>query len=383
MKNMLVSLISDQTIPNVQLIKEFDYQIDKYLFITTSSMEKKGVRNSIIRACKIDESKLLEQIEVDQFSFDDIENELDKIDFEGYDRIVVNLTGGTKVMTLAAFDYFKEVGAEIYYVTGHEDELIKVSPGRTKKKEKIRSSVNVSEYLESYGFTITQTEESGIDTSYSKTFFDLFTNNKLDKYSNLINLLRTKFRSKNSLKLSSIDGLEAFINEIDFPLKDRNKEKMNKYEVKYITGEWFEEYVANRVKEELNLTEEFIATGLQITKKNRRGENVPNEMDVVFVFKNKIYVIECKTSVFYDEEQADGTFKSKSIIGETLYKSDSLKQGLGLFTNTFLFILDSISDNNQKLKTHLERADLFNIKVVDKDAILNAERMIDLLNLNI
>jgi hypothetical protein len=40
MKTILVSLISDQTIPNLQFIKE--KQVDEYIFLTTKVMIKQG-----------------------------------------------------------------------------------------------------------------------------------------------------------------------------------------------------------------------------------------------------------------------------------------------------------------------------------------------------
>ncbi len=173
---LLVSLLSDQTIPNVQLINQFISQVDKYLFISTSLMEKKKVGTWIVKACGLSEDKLLGTIVVDQFSFDDIEGKLDSTSFENYGRIIVNLTGGTKVMTLASFDFFRDLGAEIYYLTGSDDTLIKLSPGRKKRSEKLKVSVNVTQYLQAYGFDIKESKPSNIPESFTRHFFDLYVN---------------------------------------------------------------------------------------------------------------------------------------------------------------------------------------------------------------
>lgn len=378
MKKLLVSLVSDQTIPNVQLIKEFRNETNKYLFITTRGMEEKGTRESIIKACQLEEEELLDPVKVDPFSFDDMEEQLDKVDFEEFERVIVNLTGGTKVMTLAAFDYFKEVGADIYYLTG-KDDMIKVSPGRKKNVEKVESSVNVKEYLTSYGFELEESTPSNICPEYTEKIFQIFINGDFNQYSETLKELRTEGRKKKNTSIEKVDGLEDFLNHIEFPLS--NTGKISKHEAKYLTGEWFEEFVTNRLKNELNLSSDNIATGLQITKKNRNGEPVPNEMDVLLVWKNRIHTIECKTSVFYEEIQPDGTSKTKSIIAETLFKSDSLQKGLGLFANTFLFILDSLDEVENRLRPHLKRAELFGIKVVDKDAISTTKSIRDLLSI--
>jgi hypothetical protein len=379
MKNILVSLVSDQAIPNVQLIKEFRSLVQGYLFISTPGMEKKNVREALINACKLSIDELLPTLIVDQFSFDDIEQKLDGVDFESFDNVYVNLTGGTKVMTLAAFDYFKEIGAEIYYITGQDETLIKVSPGRTKKSTTLSANVTLEEYFNAYGFDIVQSQASGISVDYTRKYFEMYTNGLHPDFLNIINELR-KHRQRNKLGISKIENLSHHLNAIEFP--SENADCLNKYEIKYLTGEWFEEYVSNRLKEELMLADDYIKTGIEISKINKKGELVKNELDVVFLWRNKIYVVECKTSVFATELLPDGSkSKPKSIIGETLYKSDSLKQGLGLFANTSIFILDSIAEYMPNLQSHLSRAELFGIDVVDKEAIKMASTLSSLLKI--
>jgi len=376
-KTLLVSLVSDQTIPNVQLINELKETVDNYLFISTKGMEQKGVRNWIIEACDLQPEKLLPYVEVKQFSFDDIEQKLDLIDFDEYLKVIVNLTGGTKVMTLASFDYFKEIGADIFYLTGSDDGLIKLAPGRKKRNEKLNSKVDVVQYLKAYGFTITETTPSSVNSDYTERLFNYFVEGILIPFKEVLNSLR-KFRKKGT-KIIKIDLLENFLTAIEFP--NSMPGELTELETKYLTGEWFEEYVAHKLQKELELSNSEIKTGLVITKTNKNGDMVANEMDVVFTWKNKIYTIECKTSIFNEEQLPDGKIKSKSILGETLYKSDSLRQGFGLYVSTFIFVLDNIDEHKATLKNHLERAELFNIKIIDKASISKILKFRDLLNI--
>ncbi len=380
MNNILISLVSDQTIPNVQLIKELKNETDGYLFITTDGMEKKGVRQALINACNIQANELLDKVIIDPFSFDDIEAKLDRIDFEKFEKINVNLTGGTKVMILAAFDYFKDVGANIYYLTGSKGKFIRLWPGRTKKELELRSKVNINEYLESYGFELKERDDCAeIPYEFTEGFFEKYVNGDFDDYrDNLFNTLRG-YRNKKYINISSIEKLSEFISKFKFPVKDSGK--LNKYEIRFLTGEWFEEYVLGKIKNELNLDANFIKSGVEIIKVNKDGNKIINEIDVLFVWDNNIYIIECKTSVLNPVVMPDGKTKFKSIIGETIYKSDSLRHGLGLFANTYLFTLDSIIEQKDKHKNHLDRANLLNIKVIDKDLICKAANIIELLSI--
>ena len=364
-KTLLVSLVSDQTIPNVQLINEYGRQIDQFLFISTQAMEKKGVRQWIVNACHLPGESLLPAVVVDQFSFDDIELQLDRIDFEAYGRIIVNLTGGTKVMTLAAFDFFKDLGAEIFYITGSDDRLIKLAPGRKKKTEVLASRVGLTQYLQAYGFMLKETEPSPIGFEYTSRFFGMFARGIPASFPEVMEYLRTR-RSFETTDISAFETLPDFLREIEFP---KTSGILLKSEVKYLTGEWFEEYVAAKIKQELNLEEDQLKTGLVITKKNREGVNIQNELDVVFIWENRIYTIECKTSVFNPVVLPDGEIKTTSIMGETLYKVESLKQGFGLFANASLIMLDSLKANGNRLKNHLDRAALYGIRVIDRDAL--------------
>ena len=55
-KTLLVSLISDQTIPNIQMIKEVKskYINCDYLMITTQQMENNGIVDNIMKASVIE-----------------------------------------------------------------------------------------------------------------------------------------------------------------------------------------------------------------------------------------------------------------------------------------------------------------------------------------
>ncbi|MDO9154286.1 MAG: DUF1887 family CARF protein [Paludibacter sp.] len=357
MKTLLVSLLSDQTIPNVQLINELGQEVMHYLFISTKSMKLKGVVEWIKNACNIHDDKVSE-IEVEQFLFDDIEAKLDNYNFDVYDRIVVNLTGGTKLMTLAAFDFFKELGAEIYYLTGKDDAYIKLSPGRKKITKQLISKINLRQYLLAYGFKFNKTNPSNISIEQTNKMFHSFVNGLFSKHIDVLERLRD-FRNKSIENISNIVGLTDFLSEIEYtPLLSI---KLNKYEIKYLTGEWFEEYVASKIKQELGLPDEDIEVGLVINKKNKNGILIPNEMDVLFVYKNVLYTIECKTSVYYRVLNKKAEYEQVNLLKETIFKSDSLKQGFGLFVNTFIFVLDELKAN-----MNLERAELSGIQIIDK-----------------
>jgi len=407
MKTILISLVSDQTIPNVQLINEFKKEVDDYLFISTATMEKKGCRKWIENATEING---LNPIVVDPFSFDDIISKLNGFDFSEYKRIIVNLTGGTKVMTLAAHDYFKEEGAEILYITGSGNEYLKVFPGKKKIQYSFSTKITIPDYLKAYGFSLKDSEPCCIDFEYTKKLFNLYCEGKFDDQTQSLLLLRG-FRAKGVKEKDwkKASCLQDFIKIIDFVPQNINS--LTESETKYLTGEWLEEFIGISIKNELGLTDDELKIGTVLKKDLPQSDQHParellgadielselkpdNEIDVMFMWKGKFYTIECKTSIIDIRTViVKGIEKEKevNILGETIYKADSLKNKFGLFANSNIFTLTSFAEyinhadpgmrkNRIGAMTELiNRASLSKITIADKDKIKNSSEIYKLL----
>lgn len=398
-KTLLVSLVSDQTIPNVRLINEFKDQVDDYLFLTTGGMENKGCRKWIENTTKI---TALDPIVVNEFSVDDIIAKLDKFDFSVYSKLIVNLTGGTKVMTLAAHDYFKEEGADIYYITGRDNDYLKIFPGKKKIQYSFKSKMSIFDYLTAYGFEIEQTRASGIPYEYTCKLFEKFCNGDLDNELESLRFLRGK--RSNGVKVKDFGNVKSFLTKIEY--KPIEEGCLSNLEVKYLTGEWFEEYIGVRLKEELNLENDKILIGAEIRKSISQSEDgdqvkkllggielspLPkNELDVMFMLNGKFHVIECKTSIIDTRKVPDKTGKEidkdENILGETIYKSDALKTKFGLFANSYIFTLTDFKEyikddlaKTKQMEVLINRSMLSKIKLIDKEKITSSICLKDLL----
>ncbi len=376
MKKTLVSLISDQTIPNLELIKEFSNQINQYVFICTK--QKKSQLKWLIDAASLN---TYEEIYVDAFEPDEIENNIKQFDF-GDDDIILNITGGTKLMSLIVNEYFRSIGATIYYLTGHNKTYVKVFPNRGNRSFQLDCEIKLTEYLKAHGF-LYQKREPYKSYQEAKKLLHFYTSESKESYMDIIKKLQSR-RGKN-VDINSIDGLEELLDRMDYePEKDR---KLSKNDVKYLTSDWFEEFVYFKVKTDLSLSDEFIGTGYKITK-----NDVPNELDVIFVYQNKLFIIECKTSFWQMipvEKEKDGVkeiiSKPKNLLPEIVYKSDALRNKFGLFANTSLFTTAPVRDKTgeviDKLKNHLERAELSRIRIISKKDILSEKTIQELLNI--
>lgn len=353
--NILVSLVSGQTIPNVQFIKSKNDEIDGYLFLTTQQMEKRGNRVWILDSLGILEEDIDPPLIVDEYSFKDIEEKLnDRVTDENH--YIVNLTGGTKIMSLAVRDFFKDMDAEMYYLPGNRTE-IKVHPGKNKTVKPLEIDLSLEEYLKAYGFNLDKKSSPCFDFETNSKILAYFLNgHDSDKDKEALEYLRKK-RGKKIGDLSHKNSFEvkAFIERLGIKTTETNR--LNEEEVKSLSGEWLEDYLFQYIINEFKVPEDVIGLGLVVVK-----NDVRNEFDVLLMKNDRLYLFECKTSIFINEET------QKTFIGETIYKSDSLRNKFGLFTQTVIVTLSDLQGDS--MKKHIDRANVSRVKLIDRNGFV-------------
>ena len=366
MSNVLVSLISDQTIPNVLFIKEIESErrdIRLYLFISTDTMEKKGKTNSVIQGSHINNSKIkTEVIKVIEDSIEDINSKLEDFAQEKLsdeDNFIVNLTGGTKIMSIGVHNFFKERKSTICYLPIGKNINKQIFPSLKQRERKLNFRIALKDYLISYGIEIKSKDINKTlkDKEYTEYLFRKFLNNEIDM--KVIGELR-KWRNKKKIQLEG--ETRSSLKRIKFSTEKEGF--LNKKEINYLTGGWFEEYGYNLVRDYIQLNDDKIGLNVQISHAGTQ-----NEFDVMFVHENILYVIECKTAL-----KDDG----RNLLNDTLYKLSALKKDFGLIVNGYLFTLDkNLRDEKDNVKSDYQnRAALLGVTLVD-GAILSDKKKLN------
>ncbi|MCX7648281.1 MAG: DUF1887 family CARF protein [Elusimicrobiales bacterium] len=350
---ILISLISDQQIPNVLFIKEINP--DRNIFVTTNAMENKRQSDKIINTLNITN---VEKIVVNEESFDDIIYKLtNKVKITDKDELIINITGGNKIMSLASYYFGRRKGAKIYYLPINSNRFIKIYPETEPKEIEVKFLLTLEEYLNSY-YKKTNEDYFYYDKPLksekeANNFLELYSREKLNQ---IIQIIRdNKGRDKN-LKIN--EELGKIIKDLN--IQTEKQDILSKYESRYITGEWFEEWVYYKIKNKFNLEEKYISISVNRQKKE---DNVENEFDVMFVVNNKLGIIECKTSLKYEKEY--------DLFRETLYKSSSLIKDFGLNPKSFLFTLSPQPTDNKKKEDMIKEAKFFRIACFYKEDLLN------------
>ncbi|MDR0833451.1 MAG: DUF1887 family protein [Candidatus Symbiothrix sp.] len=146
MTTHLVSLISEHLLPNFLLAKEMEGKFDRHIFITTARMGE-SMTARFCNALKIDK-KDIQIVIVSEDDLPDARKKLNKCNFSKDDGYIINLTGGTKIMSIAIFQHFFKYEAEYYYIPIG---INKIENVRTGEDVPLNYRINVEEYLSLYG----------------------------------------------------------------------------------------------------------------------------------------------------------------------------------------------------------------------------------------
>lgn len=338
--NILITLVSDQTVPNVVFVKEAidKFGCNKFVFVTTEEMKEKNKTKNIQKVCDLDNDSL-EILVVNSDDFSDNLKKLNSLEIGGNDKLYVNLTTGTKIMSLALFEYAKNYKQteNLYYFTFGKSTFVNILSGRTYQVE---NKITVQDYFAAYGVNISNKDklqnnkecaEKRKEITYK--IWDLFRNNPSEVIENA-EKIRAYFNSSKvngKEKKINIEDLKEnssyFLNKLNLNFDNETKKRL-KHWIKYLTGGWFEELIYFKTKECLKIeNNEYIQIGVEIEHGGK------NELDVVVSYNNNLYYLECKTGLGKNE---------KDVLRETFYKLSHLKdnENFGLGMNNALISLD-------------------------------------------
>ncbi len=263
---------------------------------------------------------------------------IDKLpEYEG--KVVFNITGGTKLMTVAAFVICSSLEIPFCYLELKTFKLyffekfplnINEEPRIQTIGSEIAGSLNyLKTFLGTRGYIAKELEEWGSPSEDQKRYFDFIMGRSTDEKKKLLmegikplnkaaSLVTDDNVSKDSIELS--EALNLYLDELQdlgwvrYVRSFGNRGKLqfkNREIARFLAGIWFEQYCAEVIKS-LNL-------GVTLIHGKVLKEGIENECDVLFLLNGKLFLIEIKT--------ANLTFEPKAQ--DIVYKLDSLRESLG------------------------------------------------------
>lgn len=371
MAKILISLLSKHTLPNVFVIRASDFSnMEAFIFVSTELMEQHKVFKAIEKASDL-ENRPTQKVIVKEDDLANIHARLDALNLSKTDEYYLNLTGGTKIMSIGVYNFFTQNGfnSHIFYVPIGKNLIHKIFPLDDVKIKPLTFRIGLADYLASYGVEIHEPKyinNTSKDPEYTRQLFSWFISEKRFTYQGKpFWWFASKLRKwvKPELGLNEIPWLESFIKDIDLP--HIFPRKLMESEIQYLIGGWFEEFIYFAFKNTLKLENDFFGNSVHIKRENQKGKLVSNEFDVMFVYKNVLHVIECKTGLGRPKEV-------KQLFNNTVYKLAALRTEFGLQVKAYFLTLANTRNENGYIKESFQRrAAMHNIVFMDRVSILN------------
>jgi hypothetical protein len=167
--------------------------------------------------------------------------------------VIANITGGTKIMTIAAWEMFARAEDELYYVDIRHDSITWLRPIRPRSQ--VADRVKIRPYLTSLGMTI-------LDGDVRNTLISEYERHVFKKKLAALNRLGTAE--------SVTDSVQG--------------------------GQWFEHFVYDEIVRHIMVDRliQDVATGFKIYSA-LSDQKISNELDVMCLRDNTAYLFECKT----------------------------------------------------------------------------------------
>lgn len=308
-----VLLLSTQTLPNVLFLKELvakGVQVQQLIMLSTQRMKAEGRGEWVLQASGLKGKVEVQEIEIAAEDYRQAKIDLQQHQHDPKAYYFLNLTGGTKTMAMAAYDFYRaQADCRAFYMPIGGQFIQRIYPDH--EEVAITTQLGLKDYLAAYGCYI---EEQG-ELLGSKQETESIAKELMQK--------GTPLQTKGLNTALAMDGKDP---------------KRN-----YYMGAWFEEWTYHFFKTHFNLQQTQIAFNCKLKwKQSKNSSEADNELDLLFVHQNQLHIIECKCYV------NDNLTATK--ITQPMYKLGAIQRNLGLHAHCYLLIANELGEDPQRYK---------------------------------
>ena len=358
---VLLCLLSNQHIPNLMSVHH--YRPDRLLLLETDRAAREKWADHFLKALKL--GGLGFPRETIRVEAEDNIPSMRKALQEAYGKEpsghwIANVTGGTKPMSIAAFQFFSAFGARLIYLNvPRPDVLLDLQTGQT---ETCPYRPTIAEYLAGYGFDLTKAAEK-IAEDEQRAREWCATAQTLAREARSDDLLtfpseeeRTRARRK-GFPLAAAPWKDWVRNSpillpmlVDFASAAG---QVTRHQTDFLLGRWLEVFMWNlltRHADDLAIWD--VRLGLEVGREEAR-----NDLDVTFMCRRGLVVVECKTG-----SQTYGPWT------DVFYKLEAVKQQLAALNIESVLaasVANILDKDGQALREDVQnRARLYRCRIV-------------------
>jgi hypothetical protein len=343
-----VLLVSAQAAPNLLPALDPELKPGEAILLVTGKMALRAAAlESVLREAAVKVSRVTLDDEHDFAALEKVL--LDLAASRDGEDIALNVTGGTKLMALAAQSVAQLAGWRVFYVDVDTDEVIWL--GKETQRKKLVAQLRLPHYLKGYGFHLEQgIERPPTDRRHNELLQTLVSQvGSLEAPLGQLNYLAQQAEDKRSLNIElspeqqDSRSLEALLRNFEsagvLESKGNKVRFTSEQDRSFTKGGWLEQHVYRTVSTlhgELGVRDK--AANLIVVDEH----GVKNELDVAFLARNRLFIVECKTA------RMDNARAGKA--NDTLFKlSEICRRVGGLGTRGMLASYRPLADAEKKL----------------------------------
>jgi hypothetical protein len=331
-----VCLVSQQATPNLLPVLDDAWRPRRVVLATSPAMQAAAASlQAVIKRKGLGiETELLAL--PDAYEYDALfEAFMNFLDTQGDRVVALNVTGGTKLMAVAAQEVFRDSKQPVLYVNVQTDEVILV--GRAGHSEPLQARLKVRDLLESHGYTVDQQQHPQVTAVQRDLCARVIDHvGSAGPALGQLNLLATQARNDRQLSVrmseSQLDSialgtmLSLFEDAGQLGCKGNALKFTDEAARSFVNGGWLELH-AYGVLQGLRGTDSRISDVVMNMVVTHPDGKTRNEADIAFLYRNTLHLIECKTANLA-HEGAGGDDKAT----EAIYKMEALLKLGGLRT---------------------------------------------------
>lgn len=277
--------------------------------------------------------------------------------------LVLNATGGTKLMAIAAQEVFRMAGKPLFYVDAQTDRLLWLTDREAPPERQGEVSLKtptIQTVLELNGYVIEEQSARSETPSTWQTFAETVAEHitKWRQALVTLNAIASEAEARNTLNANHLfnadprpaawDALFAALQQSYLLASGKDFTFASPAARDFARGGWLELYTFRCLKE-LHIPKERCLMNVVLRAQNSQ---MRNELDVVLLHRNELYILECKARNFRQK-------KGDTRVDNALYKVAHLASQQGLKAKGALVSIASLG------KLDRERANLLQVKVFD------------------
>ena len=367
-----VCLVSAQATPNLLALLDERWRPRRVVLACSAQMQRAAASLKAVLKAK-GNGIAVDLLELpDAYAYDALsEAFLDFLARNDADDIALNVTGGTKLMAVAAQEVFRANGKPVFYVNVESDEVIIIGEGA--RSQPLQAKLRVHELLEAHGYDVTRSEQPQVHAGLRDLGARVIDRVAVAGQAlGWLNSLAREARHAPGLRIEMNDAQADSISFGDVvglfqeagQLRRGGRELVFTDEAArfYVNGGWLELHAFETLQSmrSSHPLMNDVAMNLQVRHPNGK---TANEIDVAFLYRNTLHLIECKTANLTHAGVGDDDRATEAI-----YKLETLLKLGGLRTRGM--IIDYRGSLSRSPK-NLERARALNIEVVAGSALRN------------